>query len=84
MFLTNKNSPTLKQRSTLVNGLPPVYTVVMNIRWPSRRLRRGQTLTEYAIAAGVLLGVVMVASLFLYTFKEYGGRILDLVASEYP
>ena len=56
----------------------------MNIRWPSRRLRRGQTLTEYAIAAGVLLGVVMVASLFLYTFKEYGGRILDLVASEYP
>ncbi len=50
----------------------------------SRRLRRGQTLTEYAITVGVLLGVVAVAALFLYTFKEYGGRVLDLVASEYP
>ena len=33
---------------------------------------------------GVLLAVVAIASLFLYAFKEYGGRILDLVASEYP
>jgi hypothetical protein len=49
-----------------------------------RRLRRGQTLTEYAVAMGVLMGVIAMAALFLYTFKEYGGRILDLVASEYP
>ena len=48
------------------------------------RRRRGQTLSEYAIASGVLLAVVAMAALFLYTFKEYGGRILDLVASEYP
>ncbi len=54
-------------------------------RKPSiRRLRRGQTLTEYAVAMGVLMAVIAMAALFLYTFKEYGGRILDLVASEYP
>ncbi len=48
------------------------------------RRRRGQTLAEYAIVTGVLLAVVAMAALFLYTFKEYGGRILDLAASEYP
>ena len=65
-------------------AIPWVYTVRMNRILLLRRLRRGQTLTEYAIMAGVLLGVVAAAGLFLYTFKEYGGRILDLVASEYP
>lgn len=56
----------------------------MKVIWSSRRTRRGQTLVEYAVATGVLLAVVALAALFLYTFKEYGGRILDLVASEYP
>lgn len=51
---------------------------------PSRRSKGGQTLAEYAVATGVLLAVIAMAALFLYTFKEYGGRILDLVASEYP
>jgi hypothetical protein len=49
-----------------------------------RRSRRGQTMAEYAVVLGVLLAVVALAALFLYVFKEYGGRILDLVASEYP
>jgi hypothetical protein len=75
---------TLEQRSPLVNGDPRVYTVGMKRFWTGLRSRRGQTLTEYAVMTGVLLGVVAVAALFLYTFKEYGGRILDLVASEYP
>ena len=41
-------------------------------------------MAEYVVAMGVLMAVIAVAALFLYTFKEYGGRILDLVASEYP
>ncbi|MFO7535408.1 MAG: hypothetical protein R6X19_06960 [Kiritimatiellia bacterium] len=52
--------------------------------WTARRFKRGQTIAEYAVVTGVLLGIVVLAALFLYTFKEYGGRILDLVASEYP
>jgi len=56
----------------------------MNIRGSECRHQRGQTLTEYAVAMGVLMAIVGMAALFLFTFKEYGGRILDLVASEYP
>ena len=46
--------------------------------------RRGQTLVEYVIVAGVLVAMVAVISVFLYTFREQSGRVLDLVASEYP
>ena len=46
--------------------------------------REGQTLTEYVIVAGVLVGVVAVLSVFLYTFREQSGRVLDLVAWDYP
>jgi hypothetical protein len=46
--------------------------------------RRGQTSVEYLITAGMLIASVAILAVFLYTFKEYGGRVLDLVASEYP
>ena len=39
---------------------------------------------EYVITAGVLITTIAIMAVFLYTFREYGGRILDLVASEYP
>jgi hypothetical protein len=48
------------------------------------RQRAGQVLTEYLVMAGMLTATVLIAALFLYTFKEYGGRVLDLLSSEYP
>ena len=44
----------------------------------------GQAMVEYAITAGILISTVAILSVFLYTFREYAGRILDMVASEYP
>jgi hypothetical protein len=48
------------------------------------RRHAGQALTEFVIVAGVLLSLLAMLSLFLYTFKAYGERVLNLVASEYP
>jgi hypothetical protein len=39
---------------------------------------------EYVIIAGILLASVAVLSIFLYTFRENGDRILNLVSAEYP
>lgn len=33
---------------------------------------------------GLLMLVVTMLALLLYTFKEYGGRVLDLAGSEFP
>lgn len=41
-------------------------------------------MVEYIIVAGMLIATVAILAVFLYTFKEYGGRVLDLVSSEYP
>lgn len=46
--------------------------------------RRGQALVEYVIMTVLFLSAVAILAVFLYTFKAHGGRILDLVASEYP
>jgi hypothetical protein len=46
--------------------------------------RAGQAAVEYAVAAGILTAMVAILAIFLYVFREYGGRVLDLVASEYP
>jgi len=46
--------------------------------------RAGQAMIEYAITAGMLVLAVSILAVFLYAFREYGGRVLDLVASEYP
>ena len=39
---------------------------------------------EYMIVAGILLACVSILAIFLYTFREHGDRVIDLVASEYP
>ena len=44
----------------------------------------GQAMLEYVIVAGMLLATVGIMAVFLYSFKEQGGRVLDLAASEYP
>ena len=54
----------------------------MKARWTHRRA--GQTTTEFAIMAAMLTISVVVMALFLWTFRQYGGRILGLVASEFP
>lgn len=46
--------------------------------------RHGQTMVEYLIVAGILLGVLVLLSFLLYALKLNGNRVLDLVASEYP
>jgi len=50
----------------------------------SKRQRSGQAATEFVVVAGVLVATVAVLALLLFTFKEYGGRIINLLASEYP
>jgi hypothetical protein len=44
----------------------------------------GQAMIEYVITALMLLSAVTILALLLYTFREHGGRVLDLAASEYP
>jgi hypothetical protein len=39
---------------------------------------------EYLMTAVILMACVAVLAVFLYTFKEQGDRVLDLVAAEYP
>ncbi len=46
--------------------------------------RSGQVMAEYVIVAGILATVVVLLALMLYVFKEYGGRILDLLAADFP
>ncbi len=48
------------------------------------RDKNGQATAEYAITAGMLILALLVLAVFLYTFKEHSGRVLDLTASEYP
>ncbi|MBU0714403.1 MAG: hypothetical protein KJ964_03470 [Verrucomicrobia bacterium] len=45
---------------------------------------RGQAMAEYVIIVGLLMAALGILTFFFVTFKEYGGRILALVASEYP
>jgi len=46
--------------------------------------RQGQAAVEYLIVAGMLILTASIFAVFLYTFKEQSGRILSLMASEYP
>jgi len=34
---------------------------------------------EYVIVLAMSLGVILTLGLFFYVFKEYGGRVLDLI-----
>lgn len=53
-----------------------------NVEVPHRKA--GQAMTEYLIVAATLVLAVAILAVFLYTLKEHGGRVFDLVASEYP
>ena len=62
--------------------------MVLTVRGDSMRTVRGaqsgQAMIEYLISAAVLLAAVAILAIFLYVFKQNGGRILDLIAYEYP
>lgn len=52
---------------------------------PNRRnTQRGQTTTEFAAVAVMMLSVISILFLFLAVFTEYGWRILKLIGLEYP
>ena len=62
-------------------------TLCSPFRTPRSAIRlssRGQALAEYVIIAGLLMASLGILTVFFVTFKEYGGRILALVSSEYP
>lgn len=46
--------------------------------------KSGQAMIEFITIAGMLLAVIAILAVFLYTFKERGGRVVSLVASDYP
>jgi Flp pilus assembly protein TadG len=54
--------------------------------FPGARLRgrRGQAMIEHMIVAVMLLALVAVFALLLYALRQQSGRVLELVASEYP
>lgn len=39
---------------------------------------------EYMMALGIMLACVAMLSIFVYTFRAYGDRVLALAAGEYP
>ena len=49
-----------------------------------RRSRSGQTLIEYLVLTVMILASVAILSVFLFTFREQGDRVLQLVGYEYP
>lgn len=50
----------------------------------TRDQRRGQALVEFVAMVAMLMLVLVMLALLLYTFREYGGRVMELVGSEYP
>ena len=39
---------------------------------------------EYIMVLAMTLGVLVTLGFFIFVFKEYGWRILDLVSSDFP
>lgn|GEM_PF-1957887 len=46
--------------------------------------KTGQTMVEYLIMVAMIIASLAVLVVFLITFREYGGRILNLAGCEYP
>ena len=44
----------------------------------------GQATVEYAITSGIIIAILAVMGLLLTTFNDYGQRLLELIASDYP
>jgi hypothetical protein len=53
-------------------------------QWAGWRCKAGQAMVEYVVLTGMTLGVLLMLAVFLFAFKEAGGRVLDLIAYEYP
>jgi hypothetical protein len=49
-----------------------------------RNSKCGQVMLEYAVVLAMTLGILVMLGFFIYIFKEYGGRVLDLISSPYP
>jgi hypothetical protein len=64
------------------------YDIFTKKRWIMAKMvgkwQAGQATVEYAIVAGVLVAVVAIMGLLLTTFGDYGERILEMIASDYP
>jgi len=56
----------------------------MGARYKRLSRQRGQAMIEYLVVAAMLMATMTILAVFLYTFKEQSGRVLDLAASEYP
>jgi hypothetical protein len=50
----------------------------------NRQRTCGQAMIEYMILAVLLIVAGSILAIFLYAFRENGGRVLDMAASEYP
>lgn len=48
------------------------------------RPRRGQTMTEFCVAAAMVVIMSVTLVLLLAIFSEWGRRLLLLIAMEYP
>lgn len=46
--------------------------------------KRGQALTEFVAVVGMLLATGAILALLLVAVREYGGRILHLLAADLP
>ena len=54
--------------------------------WVGRlcKSRGGQAAVEYVVVLGTLIAALAILVVFLIAFREYGERVLELAASEYP
>lgn len=39
---------------------------------------------EFLLVASAVLALTAIMAVLLFSTREYGGRVLDLIASEYP
>ena len=46
--------------------------------------RSGQAAVEYLVVVAAMIAMLAILVVFLGAFREYGGRILQIAASEYP
>ena len=63
-------------------SLEPMRKIAIHMASADRR--SGQVMIEYVIVAAMLMSTIAILAVFLYSFREFGGRVLNLVASEYP
>ncbi|MDF3129704.1 hypothetical protein P0Y35_10905 [Kiritimatiellaeota bacterium B1221] len=46
--------------------------------------KNGQSMLEYIMVLAMTLGILVTLGFFIAVFKDYGGRILEIVSSDYP